>query len=501
MKDSKFYLINEQFDNISQVLLGEYWDDIRLRKKSTSVQSALQGSPRTVDKDNYAKHREYFGHIIIYLSAEIIENDRRAQRGRGVEHLKDIFEGVHREHFSALTSAVTGVRYQVLPSDLLSDHQVRIAFGRCVYLPSEQEKPLYQLDFSMDESEKLSLLFYKNQRLAMVNANPYGAQVAFTDWPFTGDASILVLQADSGELEVLSEPYNALSIVKGESDNHYCISDEEGNSVDLEVSKLAVIHESVNSAVKGDNPDGDEDRVQALLDRMGTSTVLNDDLDDRTFLSGGASNSSLLSVVGIALQRLSKFKRYGFEQLRVGFSKGGEIIDPDDASVFGVLVQHADDSLYIEQDGASELITLPYSWRISADIVIEIEKPDSQYANAYVACFNLVSFSSFNLFEGEGQIFGRGESAQIAPNLLQFAQVILADTERPIESLERLGFSSNTAEFKVVGEGMQVLPSNKNSFWHLNQDKEVIETINEESKLIRTGEFLVAGHYLLRFDG
>lgn len=489
MKDSKFYLINEQFDNISQVLLGEYWDDIRLRKKSTSVQSALQGSPRTVDKDNYAKHREYFGHIIIYLSAELIENDRRAQSSRGVEHLKDIFEGVHREHFSALTSAVTGVRYQVLPSDLLSEHQVVIAFGRCVYLPSEQEKPLYQLDFSMDESEKLSLLFYKNQRLAMVNSNPYGAQATFTDWPFAGDASILVLQADSGELEVLSEPYNALSIVKGESDNHYCISDEEGNSVDLEVSKLAM-----------DNSESDEERARILLARVGTASVSSNSLDDSTLL-GGSANSSLLSVVGIALQRLSKFKRYGFEQLRVGFSKGGGIINPDDEAVFGMLVQHADDSLYIEQDEASELITLPYNWRISADIVIEIEKPDSQYANTYVACFNLVSFSSFNLFEGEGQIFGRGESAQIAPNLLQFAQVIYADTERPIESLERLGFSSNTAEFKVLGEGMQVLPSNKNSFWHLNQDKEVIEEVHEESKLIREGEFLVAGHYLMRFDG
>ena len=213
-----------------------------------------------------------------------------------------------------------------------------------------------------------------------------------------------------------------------------------------------------------------------------------------------------VSLVALALPRLSRYRDTGATALEIPFSRAlGLNADPTADKSISFVVE-AGDELYACTDGGRQRISAPASFTPVDARAIQLLAAPPEMAERYCATLCLAQPVSTAVASGARFNFGRGSPALAALRVLDSPRFLRSGgSEDGGASADRIGLSRNAFSFEAAAQGFLISRlAATQALYHLDERLQFVASIAEASVeapyLLPPGHHLVAGHYVLRFD-
>ncbi|CAN7391090.1 hypothetical protein LJR289_002334 [Pseudoduganella sp. LjRoot289] len=505
-----------------------------------------------------------FSHVTLMLPQEEVDDDYHLTRGNRARELARTLTALHQKDFGDLLGS-DQVRYDVLGKEELAPGEVEVRFGHAVYLPAPDEKALFNVSVSRDSAVwKPVCPVYPGQRLALIGGSEASASYIASGWPFGDDGAILLLNdGPDAQPVVQMRPKDAFDCSFDASHGHYVIKsrrgvDAQGGSARLllkitrsssappvrtvplpEFSAAPIPVPATDTQGTGAGRPAAQPRAAAAMPGRpqtparpahagsGPSvwqTRPNDrpSLEDLTAVPlpascrpaarGGETDATYapvlqrqrVSLVALALPRLSRYRDTGATSLEIPFSRAlGLNADPAADKAISFLVD-ASDELYACTDGGRQRISAPASFTPVDARAIRLLAPPPEMAERYCATLCLAQPVGTTVAGGARFNFGRGSPALACLRVLDSPR-FLRSGDGGGASADRIGLSRNAFSFEAAVQGYRISRlSATQALYHLDEHLQFVSSIADAGAdapyLLPAGHHLVAGHYVLRFE-
>jgi len=435
-------------------------------------------------QDTRGRMEQCFFHLKLYFSPKVVELDRRGYQGLGRDRLIRALEQAHQDAFGAFVPPGEQVRYQVLPGPGLKEDEVVVQYGRAVHVPAPQQQPRWTVQARMEGEWRVLARLYPDQRLTQLHGDICHSSVPIEYWPFH-QAALLLLQETPGQApEILAEPLDSLDIEPAGA-GEYRIENRGGDQLRLRIRPWQQpAADDVSARVEPD-----EEANKAGFGWREGATVM-------------PQPGRAVQLVGMALQRLDNYSGLGLSRLCIGLDETGMPVSASGRPQAARLCLQHDNSLWLEQEGGRLPLRPDGSIQpLATGRSLILAPPPAELVATYLAILRLPDPIRYPLPPGGSLLFGRGQNARISPALLAGSELTSDSvTEPPPVEAEKLGFSRELARVSASDEGMQVVPMQPGRLWHLDAEGKLLQTLDDEARILKPGEHLLGGHYLLQYQ-
>jgi hypothetical protein len=512
------YVQHEVLGKVSDVFNAEaIWQapGLALFARKPLLRDLLERSPR--------EHRgraatRCFSHVTLMLPQDEVDDDRHLTRGARVRDLAQSLTALHQKDFGDLLGD-DAVRYDVVGTEALRPGQVEVKFGHAVYLPAPDEKILYSVSASSDSAIwKPVCPIYPEQRLALIGNDADSASHAVPGWPF-GDTGAMLLINDGPDapLEVQVRPKDAFDCSFDPLNGYYTLkakrasADGSGAPARLlvKVTRLMAAAPTAKAAPEAAPlPAGTpkpasvwKTRVQDEQTCVPLSARPSASESDATYAPVAQQR---VSLVGLALPRLSRYRDTGALALEVGLDRALGVAASGKDAVIRFAVDAADELHAITAAGRQR-ITAPASFTPVDAGAVKLLAVAPEMADRYCATLCLAQPVSAPVTSGARFVFGRSAPMLAALRVLDSPRFVRRADGVDAASADRIGLSRTAFSFEAAGGGYRIgRLSATQALYHLDQQMRFVAAIGEASAdqpyLLPAGHHLVAGHYVLRFD-
>ena len=437
-----------------------------------------------------------FSHVTLMLAQEELDDDRHLTRGARLRDLTASLTALHQKDFGDLLGS-DDVRYDVIGTEALEPGEVEVKFGHAVYLPSAGEGVLYKVSTSLDSAVWQAVCpIYLNQRLALIGMD------AARDWPFSGDGAILLVNdGPDAPIEVQIRPKGAFDCSVDAASGHYGISRRGSDA------RLLMKVERVGTAPAAAKAAGvwKKARSTAVPELEQTAVPFSHRppaVAGETDATFAPVSQQRVSLVGLALPRLSRYRDTGATGMEVGLDRTLGLTADGGESVIRFAVDGAD-QLHVLTGAGRQAITAPASFMPVDSGKVELLAVPPEMAERYCATLLLPQPASMPVVSGARLVFGRSAPMLAALRVLDSARFLQRADGAAKASADRLGLSRNAFSFEASAGGYQIgRMSPTQALFHLDAQLNFVASIagSVQPYLLPHGHHLVAGHYVLRFD-
>lgn len=501
------YVQHEVLDRIPDVFNAEaIWQapGFALFSRRPLLRDLLERSPRELRGRSAVR---CFSHIQLRLPQDDVDDDYHLTRGNRARELAETLATLHQKDFGDLLGS-EDVRYDVAGDEQLAPGEIAVRFGHAVYLPSSGEKALFNIATSRDGAVwKPACAVYAGQRLALLGG---AGGLPAPGWPFGEQGGVLLVNdGPDADLIVQVRPKDVLDCVFDASLGAYalCAKGGHGPRLLLKVTRAAGAPASAKPAVaaapavwqpRAAQP-GDETalpqarpaptRAAAAGTRAGES--------DATFAPGALQR---LTLVALAVPRLSLYRSTGALALHIPFAPGLAIGRNADAERALTVVAAGDDSLHAVSASGRQAITLPATLAAApAGRAIQLQAAPEKMRDRYLALLALPHPIAMPLLPGGALEFGRSMPALSALRVLDQPWMLEAATP---SSPDRLGLSRKAFSCEASAQGLSIRRlSESQALYRLDAGMQLIGQVGDETCVLEPGQHLVAGSYVLRYEG
>ena len=402
--------------------------------------------------------------------------------------LAQSLKALHQKDFGDLLGA-DEVRYHVIGTESLEPGEVEVRFGHAVYLPSAGESTLYKVSTSGDGAAWAELCpIYLNQRLALIGHEAVSA------WPL-GAAGALLLVNDGADapIEVQVRPKGAFDCAFDAAAGCYALSRRDtAQPLYVKIERVVKAPAAVWKA-RSATPAPELTAVPASH-RPSNAT-------DATFAPVA---QQCVTLVGLALPRLSRYRDTGADTLEIGLDRSLALTPEGGTSALRLSVD-ANDQLYAATGQSRDLLSVPVSLTPTGVGQIDLAAVPAAMAERYSAMLMLPQPASVAVASGVRLVFGRSAPALAALRVLDAPRFVQCAPGVAAASADRIGLSRSAFSFEAAPHGYQIgRLSPTQALYHLDAQRNFVASIGEASAeqpyLLPHGHHLVAGHYVLRFD-
>jgi len=504
-----------------------------------------------------------FSHITLALPQEEVDDDYHLSRGARARDLVQSLTSLHQKDFADLLAG-EAVRYDVVGTDTLGAGEVEVRFGHAVYLPAPDEKILYNVSLSRDSAVWHPVCpIYPAQRLVLIGAAGSDASHASEHWPFGPDASLLILNDGPDAPPVVQmRPKEGYQCSYDPRSGYYIIRTlpevAGGTRLMLKISRsssapvrsrlttsasarpreaaaaimAATIRHSADASA-GPAGNAPQPRPAVWQDRQGGSsskghnaaahsvaavnTISSTGVADVTAIPSAQrrDNSAIesdatyapvssqrISLVALALPRLSRYRETGVQALALPFNRQMALA-PNAEAVISFMVT-SNDELYAASAEGKQRISAPATFNPVDGCNIALMPAAPAMADRYCALLGLARPLGCAAPVGARFHFGRNSPVLAGLRILGEARYLQRTGGDSAAGVERIGLSRNAFSFEATARGFLIgRLSATQALYHLD-DKlafvSVIENACDAPYLLPRGHHLVAGPYVLRFD-
>lgn len=501
------YVQHEVLDRIPDVFNAEsIWQapGFALFSRRPLLRDLLERSPRELRGRSAVR---CFSHIQLRLPQDDVDDDYHLTRGNRARELAETLATLHQKDFGDLLGS-EDVRYDVAGDEHLAPGEIAVRFGHAVYLPSNGEKALFNIATSRDGAVwKPASAVYAGQRLALLGG---AGGIPAPGWPFGDQGGVLLVNdGPDAELIVQVRPKDVLDCVFDASLGAYALCAKGGNGPRL----LLKVTRAAGAAISTKAPTapavwqprsgqlGDETALPqarptpprampAAAARVGES--------DATFAPGALQR---LTLVALALPRLSLYRSTGALALHIPFAPGLAIGRNADAERALTIVAGGDDTLHAVSTSGRQAITLPATLGATtpAGRSLQLQAAPDKMRERYLALLALPHPIAMPLLPGGALEFGRSLPALSALRILDQPWMLEAATP---SSPDRLGLSRKAFSCEAGAQGLSVRRlSESQALYRLDSGMQLLDQLGDEACLLEPGQHLVAGSYVLRYEG
>ena len=206
---------------------------------------ALKRHPRTPRRRQDQEIR--YSHVIVRIPERDYERDDRLEEGSNRCALLRELRRLHQQELGSFLADHATIRYRVEPDAVLRSGEVRFLFGRAIYLPADDEAPIFRIQATSEgQGDWWEVgLVYPGQRLTLLNGDRRASSIAVAGWPFpSGESVLLILRPGVPALvDVVAEPPGCLNVTD-EGDEMFVARDRRGRALRLRVAALAAVGEA-----------------------------------------------------------------------------------------------------------------------------------------------------------------------------------------------------------------------------------------------------------------
>ena len=424
-----------------------------------------------------------------------MDDDRHLTRGARVRDLAQSLKALHQKDFGDLLGA-DEVRYDVIGTEALAPGEVEVKFGHAVYLPSAGESTLYSVSTSRDGEQWQPVCpIYLNQRLALIGQDAELASHAAPGWPFGAAGAVLLVNDGPGSpIEAQVRPKGAFDCSLDAASGIYTISKGDGKQLLMKVERLLKAPAAKPAAVW-------KARSNVVPETELTAVPFSHRPADATFAPVA---QQCVTLVGLALPRLSRYRDTGAVNLEIGFDHALAIAaeGADPAIRFAV---DDNDQLHAITASGREPVSAPASFTPASGGRIDLAQVAPGMAERYSAILLLPRPASLPVAGGARLVFGRSAPMLAALRVLDSPRFVHCAAGAASASADRIGLSRNAFSFEAATGGYQIgRISATQALYHLDAQRNFVASIGDASAeqpyLLPHGHHLVAGHYILRFD-
>lgn len=517
------YIQHEVLGKVTDVFNAEaIWQapGLALFSRRPLLRDLLERSPR--ERRGRAATR-CFSHVTLMLPQDEVDDDRHLTRGARARDLAQSLAALHQKDFGDLLGG-DEVRYDVVGADALEPGQVEVKFGHAVYLPAASEKILYAVSTSRDSAIwKPVCPIYPNQRLALIGNDADMASYAVPGWPFGAEGAILLINdGPDAQLEVQVRPKDAFDCSFDPLDGYYTIKsrrpDANGQTARLLMKVMRIASAPQTSAPQA-SAQGARPIVVPPARPAAVWKTRKDDSDltavpasqrptPATAAEGDATYAPVaqqrVSLVALALPRLSRYRETGARALEIGFDRSLNLAAPGKDAVISFAVDAADE-LHAITSAGRERITAPANFTPVDAGAVKLLAIAPQMADRYCATLCLPQPVAMAVASGARFVFGRSAPMLAALRVLDSARFLRRAEGFDSASADRIGLSRNAFSFEAASGGYRIgRLSATQDLYHLDEQMRFVAAVGDagadQPYTLPSGHHLVAGHYVLRFD-
>lgn len=161
------------------------WERVRGGQEGIFLLEALKRYPRAP----HGRHRKEarYSHIVVRVPERDYLRDDRLDDGAGRELLLQELHRLHEQELGRYLAENAAIRYRLEADPVLRPGEVQFLFGRAVYLPADDETPLFRIQATSEGQADWRELgaIYAGQRLTLLNGDRRAGSFAVAGWPFS----------------------------------------------------------------------------------------------------------------------------------------------------------------------------------------------------------------------------------------------------------------------------------------------------------------------------
>ena len=466
-----------------------------------------------------------FSHVTLVLPQDEVDDDRHLTRGARVRDLAQSLAALHQKDFGDLLGD-DEVRYHVLGSDDLDPGEVQVKFGHAVYLPAPGEQVQYTVTASRDSAIWQPVcVIYPNQRLTLVGPDAANATFAVPGWPFGPEGGLLLVNdGPDALLELQVRPKDSFECRFDAANGYYVL---RGKGASAQRLLLKISRSNAGAGVRPQPAPGAHPIAPSVPPQRSPAVwkarTVTPPAADLTAMPLAATAPTAkaapvseldatyapvarhrITLAGLALPRLSRYRETGAQALEVGLNAQLLPSAPGKDNVIHFAVDDADE-LHAITPAGRQRIAVPSQFSPLDNACIRLLAVQQLLAERYSALLVLPEGPSQPAAAGTRLTFGRGMPSLGALRVLDTPQFVRQGDGGPGASADRLGLSRNAFSWEASGDGLRVARlSPTQALYHLDEELALVAQIEaatpEQPYVIPSGQHLVAGHYVLRFD-
>ncbi len=473
--------------------VGLLWERVRGGQEGVFLLEALKRHPRA--PQGRQRKETCYSHVAVRIPERDYLRDDRLDDGAGRETLLRELHRLHEQHLSRCLAENATIRYRLEADPVLRQGEVQFLFGRAVYLPAEEEVPLFRIQATGEgqtDWRELGVI-YPGQRLTLLNGDRRAGSFAVAGWPFpNGESVLLMLRPGVPALvDVLAEPPGGLMLAD-DGEGGYAVRDRRGRALQLRVvawkaaesaAALSRPSTTIPSSPPGkpasagfSEPLAIPGKVSAAPDMdypatdiwgrrepvLGFSAEIEGSVEPQalpdwptpppappaarpasavppTEPAAGLDQmtwipqrpAAVVRVTGVALQRLSTYAAAGISDWRLSFNRAGGMVPGGHVEAVAWLRIDSADRVFGEVVGMSTQIALPGMWRPFPELELEFHAAPPPMTVHYLGWMRLPTPLALPVPHERAVSFGRGSEADIAPRLLADPRSLRWDGHSP----------------------------------------------------------------------
>jgi hypothetical protein len=209
-----------------------------------------------------------------------------------------------------------------------------------------------------------------------------------------------------------------------------------------------------------------------------------------------------VALAALALPRLSRYRETGAVALEVGLDSSLAPVGHAKDALIRFAVDESDQVHAITSAG-SQPIAIPSSFTPGDTDAVRVLAVPPQMADRYSALVCPPQAPSQPVAAGARFVFGRSAPMLAALRILDTPSCMRRAAGLEPASADRLGLSRNAFSFEALEDGYEIgRLSATQALYHLDEQLQFVAMIAGEAPYrLPAGHHLVAGHYVLRFEG
>ena len=230
------YVVCATLRKISDVFNVELlWERVRGGQEGLFLMEALKRHPRAPHGRQRKETR--YSHIIVRIPERDYVRDERLEDGFGCKTLLRELHRLHEQELGRYLAEHATIRYQVEADATLRAGEVQFLFGRAIYLPDENETPIFRIQAAAEAGGDWRDVgpIYPGQRLTLLNGDRRTSSFLVAAWPFPNESVLLMLRPGTPALvDVVAEPPDGLILV-GDDAGSFTVRDRRARGLRLRV--------------------------------------------------------------------------------------------------------------------------------------------------------------------------------------------------------------------------------------------------------------------------